>query len=313
MIYLVSIIAVLLVIFLAGMLYIYRMAFASRRNIHPADEEMPSQSEQYSPYAERLIENVRKLAKVPFEPVEITSHDGLRLFGRFYDAGTDAPVAILFHGYRSTALRDASGGAPFCMRNGFSVLIVDQRSHGRSEGRAITFGIKERIDCLKWIEYVIARQGSNVRIMLMGVSMGAATVLMAADLGLPKNVRAIAADCPYSSPEDIICCVADSMGIPSVPVKPILRLTARLFAGIDLNSSCAVSAVKGFDRPVFLIHGDDDRFVPCEMSRRIAASNPDICMLTEVPGAGHGIAYYVDTAMYEDAAAKACKATKSNE
>ena len=293
------VLGVLVFLLLTGLWVIYNMAFASHRKKHPAPEEMPTMNSQYAPYAQALTENVRRLAKVPYEPVEITSYDGLKLCGRFYDAGKDAPVLILFHGYRSTALRDASGGAPFSIKRGYSVLLVDQRAHGLSEGRTITFGIKERRDCLSWVKYIVGRQGEEVRIIIMGVSMGAATVIMAADMDLPSNVKAIAADCPYSSPEEIICTVASGMGLPAKLMRPFLRLSARLFAGVDIRESSAVRAVENTRIPVFIIHGDDDRFVPCEMSREICRHNPGMCTLIEVHDAGHGIAYYVDTDKYE--------------
>jgi len=309
MIYLAIAAAVLFLLLVIGLWIIYDMAFAAKRSRHPAPDEMPPKDdEQYAPYGRMLRENVRRLDAVPYESVEITSFDGLRLRGRFYDAGKSAPVAILFHGYRSTALRDASGGAPYCLKNGFSVLLVDQRSHGLSDGRTITFGVKERRDCLKWIEYINERTGAEAPVLLMGVSMGAATVLMAADLELPDNVRCIMADCPYSSPEEIICRVAGKMGLPAGMLKPFIRASARIFGGFALNESTAVRAVRNCRIPVLLIHGDDDRFVPCDMSRRIHAANPEMITLVEIPSAGHGIAYYVDTEAYEKAVAEAWKA-----
>ncbi|MBQ4089554.1 MAG: alpha/beta hydrolase [Clostridia bacterium] len=295
----------LLIAFAAVLFSVYHMAFYTNRKIHPAADEMP-QGEQYVPYVQRLAGSVRKLEKLPFEPVEIVSFDGLKLFGRWYDAGKNAPVAIMFHGYRGSALRDSSGGAPFCIGRGFSVLLVDQRCHGKSEGITITFGIRERRDCLSWVNYVIDRVGENARIMLMGVSMGAATVMMAADLGLPEQVRAIAADCGYSSPEEIISRVAVRMGFPQKPAAFLARLSARVFGRFDLHESDALRAAKYFSVPVMLIHGDADRMVPCEMSRAVHAANPEMCTLIEVQGAGHGIAYYVDTDTYEHAAGIIC-------
>lgn len=302
MLYILAAAAAVCVMLFAALYVIYIMAFASRRDIHPKDDEMPANNPQYMPYAQRLSENVRRLAEIPFEPVYITSFDGLRLYGRFYDTGEDSPVAILFHGYRSTALRDASGGAPFCLKRGISVLLVDQRSHGKSEGRAITFGVRERRDCKSWIDYVISRRGSDVPIILMGVSMGAATVLMAPDLKLPENVKGIVADCPYSSPMDIICTVSAGMGIPSKLVRPFIWLSARIFAGTDISKSSAVKAAGKSHIPAMLIHGDDDRFVPFDMSLKIAKANTADYELTPIAGAGHGIAYYVDTEAYESAA-----------
>ncbi len=298
---------VITAVLFAALWIIYSMAFASKRSRHPAADEMPTMNSQYAPYAAALYDNVQKLAKVPYEAVEITSHDRLKLRGRFYDAGKEAPVVIIFHGYRSAALRDASGGAPFSFAKGYSVLLPDQRAHGLSEGRTITFGVKERRDCLEWVKYIINRQGRDVRILIMGVSMGAATVLMASDLQLPENVKGIAADCPFSSPEEIILKVASGMGLPAGILKPFIRMSAAVCAGFRLNESTAENAVKDVKIPVLMIHGDDDRFVPCEMSRKIRDANPEMCTLVEVEGAGHGIAYYVNREKYENALTSMCE------
>lgn len=301
-----------MILFTGCLAVIYYIAFYSNRKHHPAPFEMPRGS-QYEPYAKQLVDSVRRLDEVPYEPVYITSYDGLRLFGRWYDAGKGAPVAILFHGYRSTALRDSSGGAPFCMERGFSVLLIDQRAHGKSEGRTITFGIKERRDCLSWIEYIIKRVGNDARIMLMGVSMGAATVMMAADLELPNNVICIAADCGYSSPEAIILTVAGRMGIPVCIARPLARIAAHVIGRFDLNETSAVEAVKKLKIPLYIIHGDADRMVPFNMSKEIHNANPEMTHLTEIKDAGHGIAYYVDMEKYKSVAAEVCSITAGKE
>lgn len=283
---------------------IYRMAFYTDRRRHPAPDAIPG-GDQYARYAPKLAENVRKLMAQRYEPVEIRSFDGLKLAGRYYDAGEGAPVSIIFHGFRSSSMRDASGGAPFCMGRGFSVLAVDQCAHGESEGRTITYGIKERVDCLSWIDYVIGRCGPDVRILLMGVSMGAATVMMASESGFPPNVKGIAADCGYTSPKAIIRKVIRDWGLPDRLIIPFVKLTARI-AGFSLSESSAISAAKTFNVPTAIIHGDADRLVPVEMGRAIAGANPEMCTFTVINGAGHGMGYYVDEEKYLRAAGEIC-------
>jgi len=158
---------------------------------------------------------VDELLGTPCELVSITSRDGLKLTGRLYRFSDDARVEILFHGWRSSGIRDSSGGAKIARDLGYNLLIVDQRAHGDSDGNTITFGIKEKYDCVDWVRFVIGIFGEDVKILLGGVSMGAATVLMAAGLDeLPHQVKAITADCGYSSPEAIIRKVCRDRGIP---------------------------------------------------------------------------------------------------
>ena len=128
--------------------------------------------------------------------------------------------------------------------------------------------------------------------------MGAATVLMAAGEDLPENVVGIAADCGYSSPRAIIRKVLKDRHLP-VALYPLVRLGAILFAHFDPDSVGADTALERCRIPVLLVHGDDDRFVPCEMSRemyrRCGSKDKELLI---VPTAGHGASYLVDDDRY---------------
>ena len=129
--------------------------------------------------------------------------------------------------------------------------------------------------------------------------MGAATVLMASALALPENVRGIVADCPYTNAKDIICSVAQGMVIPAAWLYPFARLSAKIFGHADLAQADALSAVRYARLPILLIHGEDDRFVPCDMSRAIAAANPEKIEFHTFPGAGHGLSCLADMPRYK--------------
>jgi len=182
---------------------------------------------------------------------------------------------------------------------GFNALVVDQRAHGNSSGHSITFGIKERLDCLGWIDYLNHRFGQETPIILSGLSMGAATVLMTAELNLPQNVACIIADSPYSSPFDIIMKVSKDEGFPPGLCAPFLHLGARFFGGFQLCFCTAKDAVRKAQVPILLIHGEDDHFVPCEMSLEIAANCASRIEVATFPGAGHGLSYLTDPLRYE--------------
>ena len=142
----------LLVLILLISLYIYTVAFYSpRKNRNRIDE--PMEGEQYEAVSEHIYRISHIMEKIPCEEVTITSFDGCRLYGRYYHVRDGAPLEILFHGYRSCAFRDCSGGHALSRKMGFNALVVDQRAHGNSGGRTITFGIKEHRDCLNWILY----------------------------------------------------------------------------------------------------------------------------------------------------------------
>lgn len=268
-----------------------------------ADPHIEFGGEQYAGMMPKMHELINEAESTPHEKIEIESSvDGTKLVGQLYEFGGEgAPLTIFFHGYRGTALRDGCGGFAMTKELGRNILMVDQRGNGESGGNVITFGVLERVDCLDWCNYAVERFGGNVKIILSGVSLGAATVLMASDVGLPKNVKGIVADCGYSSPKEIICKVAKEGGYPTSVCYPLLKAACRLRAGFDLDSASAVESVKNTDIPILIIHGDDDRYVPCEMAYKIfeACASPKKELLI-VPGAPHAASYMTDEKKYRE-------------
>lgn len=284
-------------VFLLISYYTYTLAFDSPSKTRDDHFSLPN-SAQYRVYRDETLARVKRLLAEECEEVSITSFDGLKLSGRYYHRFDHAPVALCVHGWRSTGVRDFSGGAFSLMEMGYNVLLIDQRAQGKSEGRAMTFGIKERYDCLEWIRYLNTRFPEKPDIVLYGVSMGGATVLMATGLELPDNVRCVVADSPYSSPAEIIRKVCRDRKISPAVAWPFLYTGARLFARFDPNETTAAKEVRKANIPILIIHGTDDRFVPCEMSEEIAAANP-LAERAVFEGAGHGISFLKDQPRYE--------------
>ena len=284
--------------------YSCRTAFYSPEKRKEDNYAIPK-GEQYEKERQRMLSLIREMDEIPYEAVTISAQDGTKLAARYYHVRDGAPLQIQFHGYRGTALRDFCGGNKLARESGQNTLVVDQRAHGRSGGTTITFGIRERLDCLCWAEYADQRFGSDTPVFLSGVSMGAATVLMASELELPANVVGILADCPYSSPEAIIRKVCrEDMRLPPVLVMPFIQLGARLFGHFDLREASAVQAVRNTNIPILLLHGEDDRFVPCNMSREIFDACTGEKTRIPFPGAGHGLSYIVDTETYSEAVSR---------
>lgn len=312
------IILIFLVCMIFGVLYaVFRKVFYCPPNKRKDIYELPD-GEQYQEQREYMLSLIRDVAAQPYEWVSITSRDGLKLMGKYYHNADHAPVEIMFHGYHGAAEREFCGQFRICRELGHNALLVDQRAHGASQGTVTTFGIKERYDCLDWITYVMERFGANTKIMLCGLSMGAATVMMASELDLPENVIGIAADCGYDSPKNIICKVVEGMGWPPAKVYPFIRIAAMLFGHFNLDESSAIEALKHTKVPVLMIHGEDDRFVPCQMSRncyQVCASERKYILT--VPKAGHGISYILDKDSYvhavKDFSAVCLEEMKKNE
>lgn len=290
----------ILAIVLAGSFYAYTVAFYSptKKRASPSDPLIGAQYEAVSEHLNRICSIMQKYS---FEDVSTVSYDGIRLHGRYYHFKDNAPLQILFHGYRSHPYRDSCGGHSLARKLGYNVLVVDQRAHGESDGNTITFGIKERYDCLRWINYANQRFGVNTPIVLSGLSMGAATVLMASDLPLPENVACIIADSPYSSPVSIIEKVCADQHYPVALFRPFIHLGALIFGKFRLSDSTAKDAVRNSRVPILLIHGEADHFVPCDMSLEIAANCASRVEVVTFPDAGHGLSYISDPIRYERA------------
>ena len=289
--------AALLVLAAAFGCYLYSFYAPPRKPLPPEVIEIP-EGEIYEPFREAIENWTREVRAMEHKDFTVTSFDGLTLHGKFYEYKPGAPIELMFHGYRGTAERDLSGGVQRCFRAGRSILLVDQRCSGRSQGRTITFGIREHQDCLTWVEFMVNHFGPDVKIILTGVSMGAATVLMAGGRELPPNVMGILADCSYSSPKEIMSVVMAGMGLPAKLCYPFVKLGARLFGGFDLDAYSPIQAVKRCKVPVIFFHGEDDAFVPCQMSRDLYDACASRKRLVTIPGAGHGLSYPMEQEYY---------------
>lgn len=293
-----TLLLVLIAILLLGSWYAYNISFFSPKS-RRASASDPLKGAQYEEVSENITRISSIMQRIPFEEVTVQNYDGTTLYGRYYHLKDGAPVELLFHGYRSHPYRDCSGGHALSRKMGFNSLVVDQRAHGNSGGHSICFGIKERHDCLQWINYLNNRFGEHTPIVLSGLSMGAATVLMSASLNLPSNVTCIIADSPYSTPSAIIEKVCKDEHYPVLLCRPFLHLGALLYGGFRLNGCTAKEAVSHAKVPVLLIHGEADHFVPCEMSLEIAAHCASRVEVATFPGAGHGLSYMTDPIRYE--------------
>ncbi len=255
--------------------------------------------ESYGSECDSIPALIEEFMALPFEEHSIKSYDGKRLFGRYYYAKEDAPLIIMFHGYQGSPRRDFCGSAKPLLDLGYNILTIDQRSHGKSDGHSITFGIKERTDCLYWANYAKEHLSKDNPIFLMGVSMGGATVLMASDMELPHTVKGIIADCPYSTPKDIIKKECKHMGYNPTIVFPFIVCGGAVFGRLNIFKYDSLSSVKNCDLPILLVHGDNDMFVPHTMSEDIfgCCKNATIEIFE---GAAHGVCCLKDSERYKN-------------
>lgn len=245
--------------------------------------------------AELQKKAAQKLQESECETVTIHSFDGLKLVGHLRRCENPKRLIIAFHGWRSSWAMDFGIIAPFWQENNCNVLYVEQRGQNDSDGEYMGFGLLERHDCVAWAKWADA-QNFGLPIYLSGISMGAATVLMAAGMGLPESVHGISADCGFTSPHAIWKHIAeDNLHVAYTPGRAkLVNWLCRRKMQVNCDEYSTVEAMKACKTPILFVHGEDDRFVPVKMS----IENYEACQapkrLITVPGAGHGLSYVVD-------------------
>lgn len=295
-----TIVSALAVLYMLVGLMIFSMACRRSEEIDWMDKDAVSRS-SYKPYADIIPMAQQWLTEHDAQHIYIRSHDDLKLHGWWVGAENAKGSMLMFHGYKSTYLVDFCAVYEMYHNMGYNILLADQRSHGMSEGKFITFGVKEARDAAAWIHWHNRNMGP-VPIFLCGMSMGASTVLFAAGNPLPENVRGITADSGFSSPYAIIRHVASKQIGHLAPVMmPAVNFWARQLALFDLKECSTENALKKCPVPVLLCHGLADDFVPSHMSQ----AGYDACCsekkLILVEGARHGTSFLHDRERVENA------------
>lgn len=252
----------------------------------------------YEKYHPHLVAADRWLTEHNAEEITLESKDGLTLHGLWVPAENPRGTVLYAHGYRSSILVEMCPFLAFYHQMGLNLLLPDQRSHGKSQGKFITFGVKESEDMVRWIQLHNRRFGEQP-MLLMGMSMGASTMLYLADRDLPENVRCILADCGFTSPWEILSGVyRNTIHLPAWISMWSANLFARILAGFGLREKDTRKILPNSRLPVLLIHGKDDAFVPCRMTEEAYAvcAQPKEMML--VPGAEHGVSILKDKEGY---------------
>ena len=258
-------------------------------------------SEDFVAGLETLSANAKNLTNKNTERVELTAFDGITLVGHWYPCENAKRVIVAMHGWRSSWAKDFGIAADFFHENGCSVLFAEQRAHGESGGEHMGFGLLERYDCYEWTKWVDMQCGSQTPIYLMGISMGATTVMMTTSFKLPKNVKGVIADCGFTSPQAIWKHVAENnLRIPFLIYKGISNDIFKKKVQIGNLKFSTTMALEKCKLPVLFIHGTDDKFVPINMTFENYKACKGDKYLFIVPGAEHGMSYLVDTKGYEE-------------
>ncbi|MCR5041536.1 MAG: alpha/beta hydrolase [Clostridia bacterium] len=235
------------------------------------------------------------------QEIDIVSSRGMRLRGYLYPAEEHSDVFVFCaHGYRSTGKNEFRQYVKHYHDKGFNVLLVDHQAHGESEGTLISFGYYESRDSIDWLKYLIDIYGADIKIILHGVSMGAATVMMMSGSDdLPANVICTVSDCGFTTMKEEFSHNLTGAHVPPALLIPTTNVFNKALSGFDYEEVSPVDSVKHSKVPILFVHGAKDDFVPTGMVYSLYEACSAEKDLLIVEGADHAQSYATNPDLYD--------------
>ncbi|WP_404451595.1 alpha/beta hydrolase [Virgibacillus necropolis] len=295
----IGILSILLIIDIVASFYFYNLAIErNTKDFLQGNDDLEVSAEAMEVFTEGDWRTW--VDKQEFERWEMTSFDNLQLNGYFLPAKEPTnKTVILAHGYLGNGLDMGLYGKYYYEKLGYNILMPDARGHGQSEGDYIGFGWHDRLDYVKWVNLVMEKLGEDSKVVLHGVSMGAATVLMSSGEDLPDNVEAIIADSAYTSVEDLFAYQMNRMyHLPKFPFLTSTSVVTEMKAGYSFEEASALKQVQKTDIPILYYHGSADTFVPTEMVHELYENTASPAEIMTIENAGHGEGFVVEKEAY---------------
>ena len=288
-----SVFLLLLLVLLGFLYWIYKKFFYNPDEERNNEYKLKEVGYKYD--VEKLHALVDKIRQIPYQDLWITSVDGLKLHGYFYENKNSNQYLLMFNGYQGIARRDYCGKALDLMKQGYNIVLIDQRAHGYSDGHTISLGRKEQYDVRPWVDFAREKWGKSAKITVAGISMGASTVLFAADK-LPSDVKVLA-DSPYSTEKDLICHLIKRRKLHPKIMWPLIYLSALIFGHFRLKDDAAKNVARATCQ-ILIIHCGDDTIVPIETNRKLFESNKEHVQVEIFEGLNHAMAFLEETDRY---------------
>lgn len=256
----------------------------------------PIKGTQWEQYSQTLREKINRLRECSWEDVWITSQEGLRLHGQVLRGASDCTV-LLAHGDRSSWENDFCELVEYYQKKQFTILVIDQRGHGKSEGKSQSFGLQERWDMTGWICYAV--ENLPEELYLHGVSMGGVSLMMALPLCKGFPVRGVVADSAYDNVRELLLYQTKSKcHLPVFLLDPLISVTGFLLFGKCFFSLHASDCAAESKVPVLIINGTDDHFIPPGMAGRFTKARQ--VQYACIEGAPHGMCYLTVRNTYKE-------------
>ncbi len=301
---LVIVVCVLLVLYMALGLVFFLIALGSKRR---EDETVPAKGSLF----ERNKDNVtlknayRWFDETYKQSVTIPARDGKTTLHavEFRNPSNSSNWAICIHGWTNVK-REMGTYAIEYYRRGYNVLIPELHGHGDSESKYVSMGWLDRLDIVDWVRSLV-KENPKVKIVLHGVSMGAATTMMTTGEDLPRNVVCAIEDCGFTSVKDIFVdqCIRN-YHLPPKLVMPPAEFWCKLLNGFTFKEASSIEQLKKSKTPTLFIHGDKDDFVLYENLDKVYGA----CAAPKEKYTIHGAEHAVSVMWYPEEYWKVCDA-----
>ena len=288
-----SIVFVLLIAFFVFLFWIYRKFFINPKEGRNDEYRLKKVGYEYD--AAKLHALVDKIRQIPYEDLWIKSNDGLKLHAYFYENKNSNHYILMFNGYQGIPRRDYCAKAMDLMKQGYNVVLCDQRAHGYSDGNVISLGRKEKNDVLPWVKFAKEKWGNSAKITVAGISMGASTVLYAADQ-LPEDIS-VFADSAYATEKDLIWYLIKRRKLNPRIIWPMVYLSGLIFGHFRLKDDAAETVARAKCR-ILIIHGAEDTIVPIETNKKLFECNKEHVQVEIFESLNHALAFLKQTDKY---------------
>ena len=260
------------------------------RNLELPDKVMTKISKCDLTNLDELLENnLNWLEAYGYKKYYMSSDRGERLVGYLMTPKTKSNTYVFgIHGYRADGRKEFCGFAQYYLKRGINVFFVDHVASGASEGKYCSLGYYEADDSIKWLYHMEELFGRDIKVIVHGVSMGAAVTARISASNLPDYVKMLVADCGYTSAREMLTEKMRGIGIADERIINLLNTVNKRRMGFDIDDISPIKAVKYAKLPMLFIHGREDNFVPWEMSKRnYEACSSENKELLIIDGADH--------------------------